>query len=124
MLLRIASRFLKADQPAGQRRKDKALVKPINPLRGIDRSIVRDHGKPMSDTTEDMVSPDKRDLRPEDLFNPKPDQIGVLNLVETGRDLSKAIQKQVPKDKGYDVVRNLSQYLIETKGGGGAGPAG
>jgi len=124
MLLRIASRFLQSDQPAGQRRKDKALVKPINPPRGIDRGIARDHGKPMSEVTDDTVTPDKRDLRPEDLFIPKPNQIGVLNLVETGRDLSRAIEKQIPKDKGYDVVRNLSQYLIETKGGGGADPAG
>jgi len=121
LLLRIARRFL-GDQPPGQRRKDKALVKPVNPLKGIDRGLAREHGKPMSDTTEDMVTPHRRDLRPEDLFIPKPNQIGVLNLAETGKDLSKAIRNQVPNDKGYDTVKNLSQYLIETKGGGGADP--
>lgn len=121
MLLRVARRFM-ADQPPGQRKKDKDLVKPVNSPRGIDRSIVRDHGKPMTEGHDDMVDPHKRDLRPEDLFVAKPNQVGVLNFAETGRDLDKAIRKQIPKDKGYDAVRNLSQYLIETKGGGGADP--
>ena len=123
MLLRVARRFM-ADQPPGQRKKDKDLVKPVNPPRGIDRGIVREHGKPMGESHDEMVDPHRRDLRPEDLFIPKPDQVGVRNLAETGRDLSKAIRKQVPKDKGYDAVSNLSQYLIETKGGGGADPVG
>jgi hypothetical protein len=56
------------------------------------------------------------------VFHPKPDQVGVLNLVETGKDLSKAIRTLIPKDKGYNVVNDLSQYLIETQGGGGAAP--
>jgi len=121
MLLRVARRFM-ADQPPGQRKKDKDLVKPVNPPRGIDRAIVREHGKPMGDGHDETVDPDRRDLRPEDLFAAKPNQTGVLNLAETGKDLSKAIRKQIPRDKGYDAVRNLSQYLIETKGGGGADP--
>jgi hypothetical protein len=38
--------------------------------------------------------------------------MGVLNLAETGKDLSRALDRQVPKDKGYDEVSNLSQYLL------------
>jgi hypothetical protein len=119
MILRVARRVI-ADQPSGQRKKDKDLVKPINPPKGIDKGIVREHGKPMEDGHDDTVNPHRKDLRPEDVFVPKPDQVSVRNLAETGKDLSKAIEKQIPKDKGYDAVRNLSQYLIETKGGGGA----
>ena len=121
-LIRKVARVFVADQPPGQRRKDKALVKPVNPPKGIDRSLAKEHGKPMEEGHDDTVTPDRRDLRPEDLFVPKPNQIGVLNLAQTGKDLSKAIRKQIPNDKGYDVVHNLSQYLIETQGGGGADP--
>jgi len=119
LILRVAARFLHADQPPGQRRRDKSLVKPVNPPKGIDRSIAKEHGQPMEDAHDEVVSPDRRDLRPIDLFVPKPDQVSVRNLAETGRDLARAIQKQIPKDKGYATVRNLSQYLIETEGGGG-----
>jgi len=119
MILRVARRVI-ADQPAGQRKKDKALVKPINPPKGIDKGIVREHGKPMEDGHDDTVDPHRKDLRPEDVFIPKPNQVSVRNLAETGKDLAKVIEKQIPKDKGYDAVRNLSQYLIETQGGGGA----
>jgi hypothetical protein len=122
LILRVAARFLRADQPSGQRKKDKALVKPINRMKGIDREIGSEHGKPMEDGHDDTVNPDRRDLRPEDVFIPKPNQVSVRNLAETGKDLSNAIENQIPKDKGYDAVRNLSQYLIETGGGGGAKP--
>jgi hypothetical protein len=111
-----------AEQPPGQRKRDKDLTKPLNALRGIDRGLVKDHGKPMAEGHEDTVDPHRRDIRPEDVFYPKPHQIGVLNLAQTGKDLSKAIENQVPKDKGYNVVNNLSQYLIETGGGGGNKP--
>lgn len=122
LILRVAARFFHADQPPGQRRKDKALVKPINPPKGIDRGIAKEHGKAMEDGNDETVAPNRRDLRPEDVFVPKPNQTNVRNLAETGRDLSKAIEKQIPKDKGYATVKNLSQYLIETGGGGGTPP--
>jgi hypothetical protein len=48
------------------------------------------------------------------VFFVKPDQVGVRNLAETGKDLSKAINKQIPKDNGYGSVSNLSQYLVDT----------
>jgi hypothetical protein len=71
----------------------------------------------------DEVAPrSRKDIRPEDAFAGTPNQMGVLNLAETGKDLSKVLRTQIQKDKGYDVVRNLSQYLIETEGGGGAEP--
>jgi IS5 family transposase len=111
-----------ADQPPGQRKKDKDLTKPVNLPKGIDRALVKEHGKPMSEGQDDTVDPHRRDIRPEDVFYPKPNQIGVLNLAQTGKDLAKAIEKKVPKDKGYDTVKNLSQYLIETGGGGGTEP--
>jgi len=119
LILRVAARFLHADQPPGQRKKDKDLVKPVNRPKGIDRSIVKEHGKPMDEGHDETVSPNRRDLRPEDVFSPKPDQTSVRNLAETGKDLAEVIKKQIPKDKGYATVKNLSQYLIETEGGGG-----
>jgi len=122
LILRVAARFLRADQPPGQRKKDKELVKPVNKPKGIDRSIVKEHGKAMSDGHDETVSPDRRDIRPEDVFIPKPDQTSVRNLAETGKDLSKTIEREIPKDKGYATVKNLSQYLIETGGGGGTKP--
>ena len=124
LALRVAASFHRADQPAGQRSHDKKLVKPINAPRGIDRGIVKDHGQLMAEGHDDTVSADRRDLRPQDLFIPKPNQVNVLNLIETGRDQSGKVEKQIKKDKGYDVVKNLSQYLIETQGGGGAKPQG
>jgi hypothetical protein len=122
LILRVAARFLHADQPPGQRKKDKDLVKPVNRPKGIDRAIVKEHGKAMGDGHDDMVSPNRRDIRPEDVFVPKPNQTSVRNLAETGKDLAKVIEKQIPKDKGYATVKNLSQYLIETGGGGGTKP--
>jgi len=122
LILRVAARFLHADQPPGMRKEVKTLVAPVNKPKGIDRAIVKEHGQLMDDGNEDTISPDRRDLRPQDVFIPKPDQVSVRNLAETGKDLERAIRKQIPKDRGYDVVRNLSQYLIETDGGGGAKP--
>jgi hypothetical protein len=122
LILRVAARFLQADQPPGQRKKDKDLVQPVNKPKGIDRSILKEHGKPMEDGNDETVNPHRRDIRPEDVFTPKPDQTSVRNLAETGKDLAKVIEKQIPKDKGYATVKNLSQYLIETGGGGGTKP--
>lgn len=124
LTLRVAARFIQADQPPGMRREVKDLVKPINRPKGIDRGIAKEHGQPMAEGNDDSVDPNRRDLRPQDVFIPKPNQVSVRNLAETGKDLSKAIQNQIPNDKGYDAVRNLSQYLIETDGGGSAESAG
>lgn len=109
-ILRVAA---KGPNP---RSKAKESVKPVNRLKGIDRPTVSDYAK----SDEDPKS--KRDIRPQDVFFPKPDQVGMLNLAQTGKDMSKAIEKQIPKDKGYETVDQLSQYLIETKGGGNTPP--
>lgn len=115
-----AYRSVLADQAPGARQKAWKNTTPINKPRGIDRNIVKDFGA-SKEEGEDVAKADRRDIRPEDVFTPTPDQTGVLSLAQTGKDLSKAIDKQVPKDKGYDVVRNLSQYLIRTEGNGAAG---
>jgi hypothetical protein len=122
LILRVAARFVQADQPPGMRKEVKDLTQPVNRLKGINRQLAKEHGELMESGIEETVDPQRRDIRPEDVFHPKPDQIGMLNLAETGNDLSKAIRTQVPKDKGYAAVRNLSQYLVETQGGGSADP--
>ncbi len=122
---RVASRYslILAERAKDDRAWATKLTKPINPPKGIARDIVRENGK--TDTSrEDATDLSRRDIRPEDVFNTTPNNVSVLNLAQTGRDLTKALDKQVPKDKGHDAVSNLSQYLIETGGGGGAKPAG
>jgi hypothetical protein len=121
LILRLA-RLVVAEQLAGQRRKDRDMTFPVNSPRGIDRTLVRENGLAVDDSHDETVNPHRRDIRPQDVFSPTPNILGVLNLAQTGKDLSNAVQNQIPKDKGYDAVRNLSQYLIETKGGGGAKP--
>lgn len=121
--LRVAARWIQGDQPPGQRQHAKELTQPINRPKGIDRQVVRDFGK-TKEKGDETVKPERKDIRPKDVFTPTPRDVGVKNLVDTGKDLSKAIDTQVPKDKGYDVVRNLSQYLIRTEGGSGGGPEG
>jgi len=121
LTLRVAARYLLADQLPGMRKRVEDMVLPINKPRGILRQIVKDHGQRLDLGIENFVSPDRKDIRPEDAFAGTPNQMGVLNLAETGRDLSKVLKTQIQKDKGYDVVRNLSQYLIRTEGGSGMG---
>lgn len=111
-----------ADQPPGARQHAKNISLPINKAKGIDRAIQNENAV-SKEKGEDVVKPDRRDIRPEDVFPDVPRHMGVLNLVQTGKDLSHALEKQVPKDKGYDVVRNLSQYLIRTEGNGAEGTA-
>ena len=118
---RLAARALAA---AGARQEAKRRTHPVNKPKGIDPDIVAEHARGVEDRRDDTVSPARKDVRPEDVFAGTPDQMGVRNLAETGKDLSKVIRNQIPKDKGYDAVRNLSQYLIQTEGGGGADPAG
>lgn len=118
---RVASRF--ANQAPGARQEAKRLTHPINKPKGIAKDIADEHGRSVNHR-QDTLKPERRDIRPEDVFAGTPNQMGVRNLAETGNDLQKALDKQVPKDKGHDAVSNLSQYLIRTEGGGGAKPAG
>ena len=122
LTLRVAARYLLADQLPGMRKRVEDMILPINKPRGILRHIVNDHGQRMDHGIDGLIPPNRKDIRPEDAFAGTPNQMGVLNLAETGRDLSKVLKTQIQKDKGYDVVRNLSQYLIRTEGGGGADP--
>ena len=122
LVVRVAARFQRrlAGQAPGARQEAKKLTHPINKPHGIARYIVTEHGKSIETHFEETAPPDRRDIRPEDVFAGTPAQMGVRNLAETGHGLEKALDKQVPKDQGYDAVSNLSQYLIRTEGGGGA----
>lgn len=125
LTLRVAARFQQrqADQPSGARSEAKRLTHPINKPKGIATDIVSEHARGVNHR-EDTVRPEHHDIRPEDVFAGTPDQMGVRNFAETGRDLQNALNHQIPKDKGYDTVSNLSQYLIRTEGGGGTKPVG
>ena len=120
---RVVTRFLQADQPSGARSEAVRLTHPINKPKGIDPDIVKEHARGV-EHRNDQLKPDRRDIRPEDVFAGTPNQMGVRNFAETGRDLQKAIDKQIPKDKGHDTLYNLSQYLIRTEGGGDTPPVG
>lgn len=124
LALRVVSRFLVrlANQPAGARAEARRLTQPINKAKGIDKDIASEHATQYD--REDAIKPHRRDIQPEDVFAGTPNQMGVRNFAETGHDLQKALKKQVPKDKGHDTVKNLSQFLIRTEGGGGTPPAG
>lgn len=117
---RVYYRYKLAEQVPGGRQKARRNTAPINKPKGIDRDIVRENGE-SKDQGEDITKPHSRDITPKDVFPPTPNNTGVLNLVETGHDLQRALSTQVPKDKGHDVVHNLSQYLIRTKGNGEKG---
>lgn len=126
LALRVAARHQRkflAGQPPGERKRDQDLTKPINKPRGIEKDIVEEHARGVEHRT-DTVVPDRRDIRPEDVFHGTPSQMNVRNLAETGKELDEKTKKQIRKDKGYDTVKNLSQYLIRTEGGGGTEPAG
>lgn len=112
-----------ANQAPGARQEAKKLTHPINKPKGIDPDIVAEHARGVSHR-QDGAKPERKDIRPEDVFAGTPAQMGVRNFAETGKDLQKALDKQVPKDKGYATVNNLSQYLIRTDGGGGTKPVG
>ena len=123
LALRVAARYLAGKDRI--RNDAVRLTHPINKPKGIDPDIVAEHGRSSEHRFEDEAPGyGRRDIRPEDVFAGTPDQMGVRNFAETGKDLQKALDKQIPKDKGHDAVSNLSQYLIRTEGGGGAKPAG
>jgi hypothetical protein len=121
LAIRVAARYLVklADQPAGQRSRDNRLTKPINSPKSIGRQVVKDQARTEDDGHDETISPDRRDIQPKDVFTPKPRNMNVLNFVQTGKDQDYASRHQIPNDKGYDTVKNLSQYLVRTEGGGG-----
>jgi len=119
---RVARRF-RADQAPGQRKHVRDLTQPINKTKGVDREILKEHGESKTEG-EETVTPQRRDILPKDVFTPQPKDVGVRDFAESGQDLSNAIKNQIPKDKGYETVKNLSQYLIRTEGGGEGGPEG
>ena len=114
---------VQGDQAPGQRQRARQLTQPINKTKGIEKDIIKENAKSTPEG-EDTVKPDRRDSPPKDVFSPSPRNMGVLDFAQSGDDLSKALDKQIPKDKGYDTVNNLSQYLIYTEGGGGSRPEG
>lgn len=118
----MAARYQLADDPRENAREQNTV---INPLRGISDESEKDF---VTDgERSDSVEPAKRDIRPEDVFRPVPKHVSVRDYVRQGwpgsssdyEDMDDALSDDVPKDKGYDTVKNLSQYLLETKGGGG-----
>jgi len=122
----VAARFQQrvAEQPPGARQRARKNTTPVNKPKGITKDIVRENAEPMEPGHDDTVEAHRRDITPKDVFNLTPNNAGVLNVAETGKGLEKAIDKQIPKDKGFDTVKNLSQYLIRTEGGGGTKPVG
>ena len=121
-VLALADRYLRSAAAKNDRARARELTTPINGPRGIAKDIQHNNGV-ADDSHEDASTPARRDILPSDVFNPTPNATGVLNLAQTGKDLSKAL-KQVEHDQGYDAVSNLSQYLIRTDGGGSGSPAG
>lgn len=119
---RVFRRWLQklADQAPGQRKRVRDLTKPINPPKGLDKDLRREQGMTMAEG-EDNIKPDRKDIAVKDIYSPNRNSQGVQNLVETGQGFT---QKQVQKDKGFENVKNLSQYLIRTEGGSGDGPEG
>ncbi len=121
-VLVLADRYLRLAAARGDRERARELTTPINAPRGIAKDIQNNNGV-ADDSHEDASTPGRKDILPSDVFNPSPNATGVLNLAQTGKDLSQAI-KQTEHDKGHDSVSNLSQYLIRTDGGGSGSPAG
>lgn len=126
-VLKVAARFQIADV-----RKDvRDSVQSINKTKGMSRETLNDYVY-TDDSKDDTVSPARKDKRPEDIFSPKPRNMNVSDYARKGWpgtaddyvDMQKALRKQIPKDKGYDNVSQLSQYLVETNGGGGHKPVG
>lgn len=122
----MARRFERAGRKNNPRRDAEKLVKPINRPKGMSRSTVKDY-LTTYDERDEAMDPAKRDLRPKDVFQPKPRNMNVMDYATRGwpgtsddySDMERAIRKEIPKDKGYATVSNLSQYLVETEGGGG-----
>jgi hypothetical protein len=131
---RVAARFQRAAQPPDAKDEAFRLTNPINPPRGISPGTIKEHVRTDSgeETFDEQVDPHHRDITPEDVFTSKPKNMNVLDYVRKGwpgnsatyQDMEHATRVQVRDDKGYDAVSNLSQYLVRTEGGGGAGAVG
>jgi hypothetical protein len=128
LVLRVAARF---QRRANNPRKDvKEQVQPVNKPKGIDREVLKDFGETDKKHDDETTNPSKKDLRPKDVFQPVPNHVNVLDYAKKGwpgdsgtyKDMDETLSKKVPKDKGHGTVNNLSQYLIETDGGGGTPP--
>lgn len=132
--LLVVARFKNrmADQPSGARQDAKKLVKPINSPKGISRETVREYVKTEDDGNDETIKPNRRDIQPVDVFQPKPRHMNVLDYARKGwpgtdsdySDMDHALRNQIHNDKGWDTVKNLSQYLVRTEGGGGTKPVG
>lgn len=129
LVLRVAARFCRrADQLPGARGDAKKNVTPINKPKGIAPQTVKEHV--VTETVDGK--PERTDIQPKDVFSPKPRNMNVLDYAQSGwpgtdgdySDMDSALRDKVPKDKGYDTVKNLSQYLVRTDGGGDTKPAG
>jgi len=125
-MTRIAARVVRrwlwklADQASGQRKYVRDLSAPINPPKSIPKRLQREMGDAVA-VGDETTRPDRRDIQPSDVFQSTTDNMGVLNLAETGKDFN---EDPVERNKGYETVNNLSQYLIRTDGGGEGGPEG
>jgi hypothetical protein len=128
IVVRVAARFQKwADQPPKARQDAKKAIRPINKPKGMGRETVKEYVRTEDDYNNETVDPKRTDIRPEDVFVPKPKNMNVLDYVNKGwpgtagdyEDMGHAIDTQIPKDRGHETVYNLSQYLIRTEGGGG-----
>lgn len=126
--IRVAARFTRqADQPAGARQDAAKAVRPINPPKGISHETVKEYVRTEDDYNGETVDPTRTDIQPKDVFQPKPRHMNVLDYVKKGwpgtaadyKDMSHALRHEIPKDKGHATVKNLSQYLVRTEGGGG-----
>jgi hypothetical protein len=118
--LRVARRWIQGDQAKGQRGRARNLAQPINTPKSIPKSVRKDMGETVA-VGDDVVKPDRKDIQPKDVFVPSTNNMGVLNLVETGKDFE---ESSVERNKGFETANNLSQYLIRTEGGGEGGPEG
>lgn len=118
LTLRVAARFQRADQPPDARKETRKLVTPINRPKGISREVIKEYGK--TEKPPEGTKPQRYDLRPKDLFQPTPNSVNMINYVSKGwpgesgdyKDMEQVLNKQVPKDEGYETVSNLSQYLL------------
>lgn len=127
IVLRVAARFLRADQPPGARQDATKALRPINKPKGIGHETVKEYVRTEDDYNDETIDPKRTDIQPKDVFVPKPRNMNVLDYVNKGwpgsandyTDMMHAIQHQIPNDRGHETVYNLSQYLIRTQGGGG-----
>ena len=117
---RVVDRWKLADQAKGQRSRVRTLTQPINKPKSIPRRVQKENGETTA-TGDETVKPDRKDILPKDVFSPTTKDMGVYNLVETGKDFE---EDRVEGNSGYETVNNLSQYLIRTDGGGEGGPKG